>query len=209
MARAHFRQCRRRQHLDAARAERSAARGTGSAGRLAGLRGAMKAWAMILLLCGCGGGGTGDLSPDEVTHLPDGNGKGSAANGTYAVEIYVSECQGTCSYRYAGNLQSVCDIGQRQTATLQVSQQDGHLRVEPEGSELVLTRLDGGIWSDGHFDIGGLATQLGGAVVITARATGTIDGSQKISGQARARAVGKVSGSDLDCTAAFDLSGAP
>jgi hypothetical protein len=155
----------------------------------------------LLLLASCGADA---LDPDVVTHLPDGDGAGTAASGTYAIDLYTSGCQGRCSY---GSGQSVCDIGQRHAGSLVITQSGGHLRIEPEGTELVLTRLESGIWKDGHFDVGGLATQLGGNVVITARASGTL--SATLTGQARARAQGKVGGDELDCTASFDLSGSP
>jgi hypothetical protein len=155
--------------------------------------------AAILLLSACGGD---SLSPDVVTHLPDGDGTGSAASGSYVVEVYTSGCAGRCTV----SSQSVCDIGQRRNGTLVVTQQGGHLRVEPQETDLVLTRLDGGIWKDGHFDVGGLATQLGGAVVITARATGSIDAGGHFSGQAHAHADGQVEDEHLDCTAAFEIS---
>ena len=154
------------------------------------------------MLAGCGGDA---LSSDVVTHLPDGDGMGTASSGTYAVELYTSGCAGKCTYSSA----SVCDIGQRRSGTLVVTQTGGHLRVEPQESDLVLSRLDGGIWKDGHFDVGGLATQLGGGVVITARASGAIDAARQLTGQAQARADGDVSGEHLDCTATFQLSGAP
>jgi len=161
----------------------------------------MRALALILLL-GCGGGGA--LDPDVVTHLPDGDGAGKVASGVYAIGLYTSGCQGRCSY---GDSQSVCDIGQRHSGSLVITQTGGHLRIEPEGSELALTRLDGGIWKDGRFDVGGLATQLGGSVVITARAGGTLAGT--LTGHAQARAQGKVGGDELDCIASFDLTGSP
>jgi hypothetical protein len=164
----------------------------------------MKSLLVLALVLGCGG--TDDLAPNVVTRLPDGDGAGSAASGAYSIDLYTSVCQGKCSY---GNAQSVCDIGQRTSGTLVMTQSGGHLRAEPQGSALVLTRLDGGIWKDGRFDVGGLATQLGGAVTITARAEGTVDGERNLAGQARARAQGSVEGESLDCTATFELSGSP
>ena len=162
----------------------------------------MRALACILLLSACGGD---SLSPDVVTHLPSGDGTGTAMSGTYLVELYTSGCAGQCSVSST----SLCDIGQRRDGTLVVTQDGGHLRVEPQETDLVLARLDGGIWKDGHFDVGGLATQLGGAVVITARATGTIDGSRHLTGQAHAQAKGSADSENIDCTATFELSGAP
>ena len=166
----------------------------------------MKWLLLALALASCG---TDDLSADVVTHLPDGDGAGNGASGSYAVDLYVRSCEGKCTYHYAGTTQSVCDVGQRRSSTLMVTQQNGHLRLEPVGSDLVLTRLDGGIWKSGRFDVGGVATQLGGAVVITARATGTLDPTRQLGGQARAHAAGAVQGDSLDCIATFDFSGAP
>jgi hypothetical protein len=162
----------------------------------------MKWMALICFLAGCGGD---SLSADVVTHLPDGDGIGTAMSGSYSVELYTSGCSGHCTV----SSQSLCDIGQRRAGTLVVTQEGGHLRVEPQESDLVLSRLDGGIWKDGHFDVGGLATQLGGAVVITARAGGSFDGVRHLDGQAHAQAKGSVDGENIDCTATFELSGAP
>ena len=163
----------------------------------------MRKW--IALLCVLAGCGSDSLSPDVVTHLPDGDGTGNAMSGTYSVQLYTSGCAGQCTVSST----SLCDIGQRRDGTLVVTQQGGHLRVEPQETDLVLSRLDGGIWKDGHFDVGGLATQLGGAVVITARADGTIDAARHLAGQAHAQAKGTVDGENVDCTATFELSGAP
>src|SRR5262249_21611726 len=95
--------------------------------------------------------------------------------------------------------QSACDVGTRQTASAKITQIDGHLRVDLSNTSLAITHMEGGIWHDGRFDVGGYSTKLGGAVQITARSTGTASSPAGINGTLSAHGRGSVQGDHLDC----------
>ena len=158
------------------------------------------------LLGGCSGGGDPALDKDVVTSLPSGDATGSDADGDYQVQLYTSACSGDCKYTYLGFDVSGCDVGHTDSATLTLTQVDGHLQADVNGSSLLVTRFEGGLWQDGSFDIGGYSTQQAGDIEVTARATGSLSGDT-VTGTAKAHAWGSVDGSGVNCTATYDLTG--
>ena len=153
----------------------------------------------ILLLVACNG--TDDLDPDTVTSIPPGTAIGTAATGAYEMESVTVECSGKCNTTFDGVIYSACDVGTRLDDTVLVTQTDGALQIDVEDSDYV-SRLAGGLDSDGTYDVGGLRTQLGGAITITARVRGSI-ASSSLSGTARLW----VSGRGLDCVITSEVTG--
>jgi hypothetical protein len=78
---------------------------------------------------------------------------------------------------------------------------DGALQIDVDGNDYV-SRLAGGIDGDGSYDVGGLRTQFGGQVTITARTQGTLV-TAGLTGTARLR----VGGLGLACTIEVDVTG--
>lgn len=159
----------------------------------------MKLLPVCLLLAACGG--SDDLDPETVTNLPPGDATGTALTGSYRTESVTTDCGGTCSTTVDGAVFSACDVGTRLDDTIDVTQTDGALRIDVDGNDYV-SRLAGGIDVDGTFDVGGLRTQLGGQVTITARTQGTLT-SAAMTGTARLH----VRGRGLDCFIATDVTG--
>src|SRR5512134_3137938 len=149
----------------------------------------------------CGGGGGGDLDPDVVTNLPPGDGTGTAATGRYSMESVTTGCDGSCAIEVDGFVYSACDIGARQDEDAEVTQTDGALAIDVEDSDYV-SQLDGGIDADGSFEVGGLVTQQGGEITITARSIGVLTGNTMI-GTARLW----IKGMGLDCDVDVDVEG--
>jgi len=160
-----------------------------------------------LLAAACGGGGDGGyLAKDTVTSLPAGDATGSGFAGVYEVELYTSDCSGRCpTIDYGLFTWSICDVGDKVDDEVQVSQTDGLLQVDSDGS-LMVTRLSGGIYGDGTFDVGGWSTEEGGDVQIFARAEGAL-ADLDITATAKARAVGRAEGVSINCTATYEISG--
>ena len=160
----------------------------------------MKSLAVILVLAACGG--ASDLDADAVTSIPPGTATGSAMTGSYRMESVTTDCSGDCTTSFDGVLYSACDIGTRLEDTVMITQTDGALQIDVDDSDYV-SRLEGGVDADGTFEVGGLRTQLGGQVTITARTLGTITGPA-LTGTARLR----VSGNGLGCHIEADVDGA-
>jgi hypothetical protein len=158
------------------------------------------ALSFIAAVAACGGA-AGDLDPDVVTELPPGDGTGTAATGTYDMESVTTGCSGSCRIEVEGFPYSACDVGTRLEETAEVEQQDGRLTVDVADSDYV-SQLAGGIDADGSYEVGGLRTQNGGEVVITARSVGTVTGGAW-TGTARLL----VRGMGLDCTIEAAASG--
>jgi hypothetical protein len=155
--------------------------------------------ALLVVLAACSGG-SDDLDPDVVTNLPPGDATGSAFGGNYGMSSVTTGCSGDCRTLVDGITYSACDIGTRLDDTITVTQSDGALVIDVDGNEYV-SRLEGGVFADAMFEVGGLRTQLGGSVTITARVTGTF--SSKLAGTARLR----VRGQGLDCVIESDVTG--
>jgi hypothetical protein len=154
----------------------------------------------LALLVSCGGDAS-DLDADAVTNLPPGDATGTAASGSYRMESVTTACGGDCSTTVDGFLYSACDVGTRLDDTARVTQDSGALQIDVDDNDCV-SRLDGGLNSDGSYDVGGLRTQLGGQITITARGQGVFAGDT-MSGTARLR----VTGRGLDCVIETDVDG--
>jgi hypothetical protein len=162
--------------------------------------------ALCAITGGCGGWGP-SLDPTVVSNLPPGNATGSAASGSYRIELATTSCSGQCpSISYFGFKLTLCEIGRKFDEDAKVTQSDGRLEITISGSSFYVRTLKGGISSDGSYDVGGTATQAGGAVAVSARAQGTMNGAT-VGGEARAHGVGQVEGVAVDCYATFSVSG--
>lgn len=154
-----------------------------------------------LLLAACG---SDDLSRDAVQTIPDADGVGSALSGTYELEIRTVECRGSCGPFSVGIFSaSVCDVGDVDTDRVEVVQTDGHLRIET--GELP-SLFEGGAYADGSFDVGGYATQSGGALEITARSIGQLR-DDELTATVESRTWGNVEGQGADCYGLREVSG--
>jgi hypothetical protein len=168
-----------------------------------------KAWltgslVSLALLSGCG---SSKLGEGDVTNLPPGDATGAALSGIYQIEIYTSACSGNCPLIDLGwATLSTCDVGDRDSQTVSVLQQDGRLTID--GAGLLVPRLQGGVDQDGSFRAGGMATQQSGAIRLYSLAEGQVSPQGALSSTTRTRAVGTVSGTSLDCTGTYDVSGA-
>jgi hypothetical protein len=163
---------------------------------------------LALGLAGAGcGSSNGDLSQGAVTTIPAGDATGATDTGLYGIQVLTQACAGDCSYTVSGALVSVCDVGTKRSSTLTLTQTDGRLQVDDDDPALYVSRLLGGVYKDGHFDVGGFATQQAGAVEITARVTGTISAAGQLMGTARAAGQGTVSNDSISCMATFEITG--
>lgn len=159
--------------------------------------------AWFVLLAACGGGAVGDLEPEDVTGVPDGDASGTAASGNYELELYTRSCVGECPVLEVGiGVVSLCDIGEVDYPEIDVTQTDGHLDMKTYG--LFPDRLEGGLHADNTFVVGGWGTQYGATIVV--RADGTVAGDT-ITGTAETRQYGSYDGTDFDCTIVHDLTG--
>ena len=159
----------------------------------------MRHLAVCFLVAACGG--STDLDKDAVTTIPPGDATGTASSGSYRVESITTDCSGECSTSTGDVIYSACDIGTRLEDDMTITQTDGALRIDVEDSDYV-SRMEGGLDASGAFEVGGVRTQLGGQVTITARTQGTIAGAA-LTGVARLR----VSGRGLSCVIEADVSG--
>ncbi len=161
-------------------------------------------WLTIIGAMACGGGG---LSESEVRDLPAGNASGVALSGDYELDAITVDCSGSCTpVDVFGLVISPCDVGDRNEESATVTQSDGVLRVDVEDS-LWASRLEGGIWDDGSFDIGGVKTELGGAARFISRATGFLTSDGRWTGELEIRTVGSFEGQSRDCTATVEVDG--
>lgn len=150
-------------------------------------------------------GAPGDLSPDAVQNIPDGDATGSALSGTYDIEIRVTECSGSCGPFSVGIFSaSVCDVGDTESGRVEVTQADGRLVID---TDELPSRFEGGAYADGSFDVGGYATQFGGELQITARSLGQIHADGTLESTIRSRSWGEVEGNDADCVGVREVTG--
>ncbi|MEM9074061.1 MAG: hypothetical protein AAGE52_36550 [Myxococcota bacterium] len=155
------------------------------------------------ILLACGGGG---LSAGEVEDLPSGNAIGTDLSGTYELDALTVACSGSCAPIDAfGLFVTLCDVGDRNSDVAVVTQTDGVLRVDVEDN-LSISRLEGGIFNDGSFEIGGVKTELGGRARFISRATGFLD-ADGWRGELEVRSVGSAEGQSRDCTAIVEVTG--
>jgi hypothetical protein len=160
----------------------------------------MRTWPVLLVLLACGGDDD-DLDPDVVTTLPPGDATGDAASGRWELVSLTTACRGTCATTVNGFSISACDVGTRIEESAQLTQQGGALVIDVPRNDYV-SRLAGGIDADGSYDVGGLRTQNGGQVRITARSRGTIAGDT-MTGSVRLLVVGM----GLECFIDVDAEG--
>lgn len=164
--------------------------------------------AIALAVSGCSSDGSSDdeTSIDAVTTIPAGDAAGKKASGTYSIELYTSACSGRCSAPTQPWEITFCDVGNRDDETIEVAQDDGELRIDGDDDGYV-SRLDGGINVDGTFDVGGHATNSGGAVRSTARVDGMLEDDGSISALVTARVWGEVDGHSVNCAIEYELEG--
>ncbi|MBZ0231676.1 MAG: hypothetical protein K8M05_04950 [Deltaproteobacteria bacterium] len=163
----------------------------------------MRAPWWMAVLAACGGGAVGDLEPEDVSALPEGDAVGTAASGSYELELYTTACVGRCPVIRTGlGAVSLCDVGELDFPEVDVTQTDGHLDMITYG--LFPDRLEGGLHADASFVVGGWGTRYGATVVV--RADGTLAG-ETITGTAEARQYGSYDGTDFDCTTVYELGG--
>ncbi|MGE0784808.1 MAG: hypothetical protein AB7S26_03895 [Sandaracinaceae bacterium] len=154
-------------------------------------------------LTGCG---SNSLTPDAVRSIPDGDGQGAALTGHYDVETRVIECHGSCGPFTVGIFSStICDVGDTDTISVDATQSDGHLRIETDD---LPSLFEGGAFTDGSFEVGGYATQLGGDLEIAARSLGSIDAQGHLSATLEARSWGNIEGQHADCRQIREATGA-
>jgi hypothetical protein len=146
----------------------------------------------LVFFAACGGGSGGDLERDDVINLPAGSGTGTAATGTYLMELRVTACVGTCT-------PGVCEDGDVVGGEAAVTQQDGRLTLDAGG-----VPLTGGIDTDGGYVIGGFGTL--GTLDAAIRSEGTWSGDS-LNGTYDAHIVGTQGGDSIDCTVESSLSG--
>jgi hypothetical protein len=161
----------------------------------------MKILVAVLLLAACNDD-AGELDVDVVTSLPPGDASGTALSGSYRMESVTTKCSGDCRTTVDDALFSACDVGTRLDDTIAVTQTDGALQIDVDGNDYV-SRLEGGIHGDGGYDVGGLRTQLGGQITITARTRGVL-ATSGMTGTGRLH----VGGRGIDCTIEVDVTGA-
>jgi len=161
---------------------------------------------LALWLCVAGCGGDGDLSKDVVINLPPGDATGAALSGEYQVTIATTDCSGQCpSYTVWGFTVHICRPGAVDNERITVNQDNGVLEVIGDSS-LWVQHMKGGIYQDGHYDVGGYAVQ-GEAVDVTARVRGTISPDGTLTGTALAKGVGESDGLKINCVGSYDFSG--
>lgn len=158
----------------------------------------------LLLTTACGAGG--DLDPEDVLNIPSGSAAGSEYTGDYRVDLRTLECSGSCGPFETGSFRfGLCDVGQSDDNDVIVEHRDGDLSVM-----FTDIRLDGGVYADGSFEIGGLATEFGGAVEMTARASGSFRPNGSAEGSVDFRIRGEVSaGQFADCRGVRAMEAAP
>jgi hypothetical protein len=156
---------------------------------------------------GCSSGASNpDLSASSVTSIPNGTGTGTAASGTYSVEIDVTACSGACSTTELGVPVQLCTTGSAGTASIIVVQSGGHLTAQATGN-LYVNAFAGGINADGSFDIGGLTEEIDGAsVTVTSRAEGTVV-QDLLSASVVSEGEGTVNGSAINCEQTAQIAG--
>lgn len=151
----------------------------------------------------------GDLSERDVTDLPEGDASGSRWTGQYDVEIYTVACDGECGpISFGYYTVSMCDVGDRDSESLQVDQNDGALAIELNDP---VSRYEGGVYGDDRFEVGGYGTEYGGDVEMAALLEGSFD-NQGLSATATSHIWGdtEIGGESvhIDCSGEYEVDGA-
>jgi hypothetical protein len=152
----------------------------------------------------CDGNGDGSLSPEAVSAIPPGTGRGSSLSGEYRVTRVTTSCEGRCAATVSGFLATVCDVGEIVSGEATFTQTDGTLEAFAPDEIPALYR--GGVALDGTYDLGGYATQNGATIEITVRSEGTLTTSS-LTGTARSHTWGEIDDATLDCVGRYDVSG--
>lgn len=154
--------------------------------------------------CGDDGGSSdGGLNPHIAEPPPAGDAIGGAHAGTWDIELYTTACTGQCSVDSLLGELSICDVGDTDSESVEVTQTDGTLRFDVGSTP---SRYDGGVDADGGFDVLGIATESGGDVEIRVRVRGDFAGDS-ITGAARGHTQGSYDGSPVDCWYDIEVSG--
>ena len=89
---------------------------------------------------------------------------------------YTHDCTGQCTYPIVSGAVSVdgsaCNIGNKELVSGTMTQKDGHLRIDLDGSDLQVTLFEGGVYADGHFQVAGVASVADVEIVAVANGTG-------------------------------------
>lgn len=158
----------------------------------------------LVLLAACG---DDTLSRDVVTNLPPGDATGSAATGTYHLQVRTRSCSGSCSVTVIGISWRLCEVGDSASETVTVTQTNGTLDIRDIGSSMYVNQLHGGIDGDGSFDVGGYQIQEGTSVGVAMRVQGTIAASGAIVADAAAKGNGSYDGQTISCSATYEVTG--
>jgi len=169
----------------------------------------MKGYVLVVVfgigLISCGG--NSGLGQKDVMDLPQGTATGNALSGVYEIELYAKDCKGKCRISYMGTTVSYCDIGDKENDTVDVTQTEGRIQIDIDPGDFLVTRLEGGINTDGSFLIGGYATHFGGQGEVATLAQGSISTEGVFQGEIEAHLWGSAEGHSIDCTQIYDLSG--
>ncbi|MGH1347710.1 MAG: hypothetical protein ACRBN8_39510 [Nannocystales bacterium] len=148
------------------------------------------------------------LSRDVVESIPDGDAAGDTFSGSYQTRATVISCVGDCGpIETGGTSYAVCERDAESVEWITAYQEDGTLRVDLDddghiGINLdgyIPVRLEGGIDSDGSWDVGGHGTKFGGELESTARARGTVGVGEPLEGTVEVHVFGVVAQTETDC----------
>lgn len=146
------------------------------------------------------------LSMQSVTEIPEGDAAGTDRSGSYQVDLYTSHCEGKCLAVSDWYTVTFCDVGDRDLESFHAEQDDGALQIDGNDDNYV-SRYEGGIDADGSFEVGGYATDAGGAMKSTARVEGSIDEAGVIDAVAEIHVWGSFEGNGVDCYATYEVAG--
>lgn len=154
------------------------------------------------------------LAEEVVTSLPEGDAMGDAFSGSYQTRATVISCAGSCGpFEVAGTTYVACERDSESVEWVTAYQDDGALRVDLDDDGHIginvdgyaPVRLDGGIDSDGRWEIGGYGTKFGGDLEATARGRGQVRVGEPLEGTLEVRVFGTAGGTEVDCHATHRL----
>lgn len=156
--------------------------------------------AAAVVCAACDDGGGSGPSPDESTSVPSGDATGTAATGSWEADTLVLDCQGACPIVFGA---ATCDVGDGGREEFELTQTDGSLKIDADDRGFP-SRLTGGLYTDGTFEVGGYSTELSGAVEIVAMAAGRIDGDH-LEAIVQSWGTGEADGRSIDCHAEIEI----
>jgi len=148
------------------------------------------------------------LDRDVVESVPEGDAVGDDFSGSYETLATAVACVGECGPIEAGGTTSVvCSPYAESKEWITLFQEDGSLRIDLDddghiGINLdgyVPVRLNGGIDSDGTWDVGGYGTKYGGRLESTARIRGMVQAGEPLEGTVEVHIFGVVEDTETDC----------